>query len=186
MRLLIGVMVFIGFGILAGSGALYQNGQQWYEQCWYLYNSRKGINQSDPSSPEQAAAWSRCEPVAEAAIYEQGIIFASSYDIKKDDKNAPLLEACPDSWTEMPVGGIYIWFVKGIEQSGGVSLLNKLLPASLMLADMAEMQWPNCNTVRRKLGFPRIVKKNRGSEREWGWESKCVPCQSVSPSSPTE
>ena len=62
----IGLLMFLSIGVsllLAYRGVLYQTGAEYYHVCCQSRNSPAG-----PSTPEQAAQWSACEPSAEESV----------------------------------------------------------------------------------------------------------------------
>ena len=81
MAALFWMVVLIGGGYwwytdYQASGNL--TGKDYYEACWELKNKTKGFADPTPSTPYQAGQWKQCEPVAQRAIYDSGLIYAGT------------------------------------------------------------------------------------------------------------
>lgn len=73
-----------------------------------------------------------------------------------------------------PIGGFFYSYVSDIEAEGGLSVLNAFLPAAWSISRWATNKWPNCDTERKRLGYPKIGQKDDGT---FGWEKPCPKCQ---------
>jgi hypothetical protein len=151
------------------SGSL--TGKDYYEACWELKSKMKGFTEPPPSTPYQAGQWKQCEPVAQRAIYDNGLIFAG---IEAGEDAQKLRRSCPDKWSEVPVAGVFYLYVKDTEAEGGVQGLFRILPANWAIGAWARTRWPHCSEVRESLGFPKVVQKDDGT---FGWEKPCPKCK---------
>lgn len=174
MRVLVIVALLAGGLWAVHAGLFYQTGYQWYESCW---NKRKAaIDQktvSDPkaSTPQEGAAWARCELLAEEVTYNLGFVFTG---LGWGDRDVvELHKACPSSWSDVPGGGWYMKLVKLMEKQGGPPIWSQFVQAQSVIEHTLKSRWPTCNEVRIKQGYPRIVQ----IEGEWTWESRCRPCE---------
>jgi hypothetical protein len=146
-------------------------GKSYYEACWELRSKTKGFAEPSPSTPYQAGQWKQCEPVAQYAIYDSGLIFAGTETGEAADQ---LRRFCPDKWSEVPMAGVFYLYVKDTETEGGVKGLYAVLPAKWSIGAWARTRWPHCSEVREKLGFPKIVQKSDGM---FSWERPCTACK---------
>jgi len=118
-------------------GTFYQTGRQWYHSCWQKYNATtEWFAEPQPKSPEEAANWAQCTKLADEVTYGNGMVFTSNPVDENDKVGIALAKACPAPWSDYPINGIYVIFVKNIENSGGVSLVDNLRPAQSMLRDI--------------------------------------------------
>ena len=108
--------------ILAGTtawilqtGVLYQTGQQFYDACW----AKAHANGKEPESPEQAAQWGSCQETADAALFDAGFIFAGNPENAVTPQLKAVVMACPSSWSEIPIDGVWSLAVSRIAQQGG-------------------------------------------------------------------
>jgi hypothetical protein len=119
----------------SSSGSL--TGKAYYETCWELRNKTKGFSEPTPSTPYQAGQWKQCEPVAQRAIYNSGLMFAGTEDGEEAER---LRRACPDKWSEVPMSGVFYLYVN----EGGVSGIFSFLPAAWSISHWATKRWPRC------------------------------------------
>jgi hypothetical protein len=146
-------------------------GKAYYEACWELKTKTVGFTDPTPSTPYQAGQWKQCEPVAQRALFASGLIFAGRESGEDYDR---LRRACPDQYSEVPMGGIFHLYVKDTETEGGVRGIDSFLPATWSLSHWAAMRWPRCNDERERQGFPKIIEKNDGT---FAWEKPCPKCK---------
>jgi hypothetical protein len=151
------------------SGSL--TGKAYYETCWELRNKTKGFSEPTPSTPYQAGQWKQCEPIAQRAIYNSGLMFAGTEDGEDAER---LRRACPDKWSEVPMSGVFYLYVKDMETEGGVSGIFSFLPAAWSISHWATKRWPRCNGERERQGYPHVVEKNDGT---FAWEKPCPKCR---------
>jgi len=151
------------------SGSL--TGKAYYETCWELKTKTKGIAEPTPSTPYQAGQWKQCEPVARRAVFASGLIFAGRETGEDYDR---LRGACPDSYSEVPMAGIFYLYVNDTEAAGGVSGIDGALPATWSLSHWAAKRWPRCSAERENQGYPKVIEKNDGT---FAWEKPCSKCK---------
>ena len=146
-------------------------GKAYYETCWELKNKTKGFTDPTPSTPYEAGQWKQCEPVARRALFASGMIYAGQETGEEYDR---LRRACPDQFSEVPMGGLYYLYVKDMEIEGGVSGIDSLLPATWSLNHWATKRWPRCKQERERQGYPKVVEKKNGT---FEWERPCPKCK---------
>ena len=169
MKILAGLIgIFLLFWVLQ-SGILFQTGYQWHQACWLAQNS----GNRSPQTAEEATAWAQCAPVARRALFEAGYLFSGNPEYAVTPALKALTQACPSSYSEIPVGGVHLLVVKMLQNAGGPNLLDRFMPVDSMIVRTFNSRWPDCNLERTRNGFPRIVMKNR----EWGWETPCKTCE---------
>lgn len=149
-------------------------GKAYYEACWERVNKTKGFAEPTPSTPYQAGQWKQCEPVANRALFANGMIFAGLAKDDKDEDGLRLGRACPNAMSEVPIGGVFYLYVKDTEAEGGTSGMDGVLPASWTLSHWATKRWPKCSAERERQGYPKIVEKADGT---FGWEKPCPKCK---------
>ena len=170
-------LIFLVLGIGAGywfyagyeaSGNL--TGKTHYEACWDLRAKIRLSNEPTPSTPYQAGQWKQCEPVAERAIYDNGLMFAAN---KVGDDYDRLRGVCPDMWSEVPAAGVFYLYLRDMEAEGGVSGFEAILPANFSISRWATKRWPQCDAERKRQGYPKIIERSDGT---FGWEKPCPKC----------
>lgn len=166
----LGFIAGLIFVVLAVGGWLpYKTGKEWYDTCWQAHNSESG----KPKTPEEAADWKQCEPVAERALYEAGFIFSGNPDQATTKPLKAVAEACPSNYSDVPLGGINLLVLAQVEQMGGAGLTDRFMPANELIVRAMKQKWPNCPSVREAEGFPKIVMKNG----RWDYQFECQPCK---------
>jgi hypothetical protein len=70
---------------------------------------------------------------------------------------ARLRGACPDSYSEVPMAGIFYLYVNDTEAAGGVSGIDGALPATWSLSHWAAKRWPRCSAERERQGYPKVM-----------------------------
>jgi hypothetical protein len=143
---------------VASSGWFYSTGRQWYEQC-YARSVAEGDSFVAPvtKDPYQAVAWANCEDDARRAVFGTGFVFVGQISDVSTPAEHSLAEVCPSSWTDVPVGGVYLLALRTMQDSRRPNLLDRFLPASRTIAEAFSKRWPKCAGERLRLGFPRIV-----------------------------
>ena len=164
--------IFFAAFLYAASGYLYTNGKTYYETCYEYKVEQEKSAWSEPKTtdPYKAAAWKNCELISRQAIFDKGIILS---ELGKYRDDIILASACPSYLEDMPIAGTYIFTVKLIENAGGPTLLQKYLPASMMISDLYERRWPNCISTRKRLGYSRMTAMSDGS---YEFLEKCDDC----------
>ena len=150
---------------VAQTGMIYQTGQQWYETCWTSIHAKREAN-----TAQEAKAWRQCSPLAEESVFNAGYIFAGQPPITAPSK--ALADACPGSWSDLPLGGIHVLVVRLIEEQGGPTLIEGFQPAEQLIVRAFKTKWPKCPKARHDNGFPKLV---RLGER-WHFDGRCRPC----------
>jgi hypothetical protein len=153
---------------LCWTGVVYQTGANWYSTCW-----QKAHQNRQPASPEEAASWATCSAASDEAFFEAGFIYAGNPQYAVSPQLKAIQAACPNAWNEIPLDGPYPVIVEMIQNKGGPSLADRLLPARFVIEGAFRSKWPNCPTARVVNGFPRMTKEGNG----WAWERPCVPCE---------
>jgi hypothetical protein len=146
------------------------SGKSFYEMCWEYRSKRVGLTTPQPSNPYQAAQWKNCELVVLRGIYGEGMIFGGG---GTGDGAERLARACPNLWSEIPVGGAFYLYVQDTESAGGVSGVASFLPATWSVESWAKTRWPRCSSERERQGYSKKVEKNPGI---FGWEKPCPKC----------
>lgn len=153
----------LAVGAAAYDGQFYPTGRHWYESCWAKSKGGKASN------PYQEARWSTCEPIASRAFFDAGLLFSSG----TGDENAKrLASVCPSAWSDLYFGGNYVLGVKLVQERGGPSPMDGILPAGWLLKRTFAAKWPQCRAEADNQGYPRIVEKSPGV---FGWERPCPP-----------
>ena len=144
-------------------------GRQFYDACW----AKAHANGKEPESPEQAAQWGSCQETADAALFDAGFIFAGNPENAVTPQLKAVVMACPSSWSEIPIDGVWSLAVSRIAQQGGPTPLDRFMPARNVVVRVFQRRWPSCATVARANGFP-LITKHSGS---WDWAKTCEPCK---------
>ncbi|MEH2480165.1 hypothetical protein V1282_003522 [Nitrobacteraceae bacterium AZCC 2146] len=147
------------------------SGKSYYETCWKLKTNSRGFNTAVPSTPYEAGQWKQCEPVARRALFGSGLIFSGQETGEEFDR---LRDSCPNSFSEIPMGGLFYLYVKDVEDEGGVNRLFGMLPAKWSVGSWAAKRWPKCNAERERQGYPKIVETKDGT---FSWEKPCPKCK---------
>lgn len=150
------------------AGVFFQTGHQWFEACWAAQNAHRSAQ-----SPEEAIAWAQCGPVAQRALYDAGYVFPGNPEYAVTPALKALANACPSSYTTIPLSGVQLLAVEFIQQDGGPTLIDRFTPPDAMILRAFDKRWPNCRSVRIANGFPPIVMR----KGEWGFETPCKPCE---------
>lgn len=157
---------------LAYSGVFYDTGQQYYEACWAKKAATKTfVEEPQASNPSQSIMWKKCEIETERAVYRAGLIFASHAE--EDAEMLALEKACPSSWSDLPMAGAYYLTIDLVEQRGGPQLVDRFIPARLMIQRVWKARWPRCDTERRRQRYPKIVEDAAGN---FQWAKPCPKC----------
>jgi hypothetical protein len=171
-NLVVAFILLAGIGLwLAYTGAFYPTGAQYYEACWEKRGDGsigRHLHPPRASDPYKDVLWNNCEPIAQRAIFNAGMLFGLSDD--KDD--VALRTACPDAW-QGGTGQTYFAILDAIQSSGGPSILDKFTPTEWMVGRLVRVLWPECDAERRKQGYPKMVEIKPG---EFDWERACTPC----------
>ncbi|MBN9488258.1 MAG: hypothetical protein J0H44_13565 [Alphaproteobacteria bacterium] len=168
------VIAAIAGAIASYSGLFGPTGADYFRACWEKKAAqiKAGFGgDARPSTPEQAIAWARCAPESARAIFSEGIILAGQ---ENDNIGNSLRQACPSGFSDIPMGGAYMLTVKLVEDAGGPTFLDRILPAHFMIARVWSDRWPNCSKVREQTGYPKIVETSPGNF-DWAW--KCPRCK---------
>ena len=148
--------------LLAAVGAptiaqtFFVTGSQYYEACWELHTKTEHFEEPKPETPRKAVLWTQCEVIAQRAFFNAGMMFSGNVETSEGNR---LRAACPNRWSDVPRGGLYILTLKLIERGGGPRYFDRWLPASYLLTRVYEANWPSCDHERRRQGFPRIVER---------------------------
>jgi hypothetical protein len=151
MRVVVVIVSLFGaaaFAFGAYRGLFYVTGDQFYRACWERSAAQQaigGFKEPQAKDPDQAALWASCTPIVARAWDKAGFAFSSP------DPNAPpearaLVGACPNRDTEVPAFLDYMYLVPIdlIEQSGGPSLIDSVLPADFLIKRVLRARWPHC------------------------------------------
>lgn len=174
MAALIWLVCLIGGGFwyyTENSASAGLTGKEHYEACWERRSKTVGFNDPKPSTPYQASQWKNCEPVVLRQFYSKGMIFAGNETGPEFDR---IRAVCPNKWSEVPMAGLYYFYIADIEAEGGVGRLFGFLPASASVSSWLSKRWPDCAKVRAAQGFSQIVEKSDG---QFGWEKPCPNCK---------
>jgi hypothetical protein len=155
-------------GCLCYRGTFYQTGAQFYSSCW----QRMHANGREANSPRQAAEWATCDETAKTAVYRHGFVFAGNPDYAVTPQLKAVRAACPSSYGDVPVTGIWALAIRMIQDSGGTTLTDKFLPARATIVRVFTAKWPNCAMTATANGFPKLVKR-KGT---WEFDTECTPC----------
>ncbi len=160
---------------MAYSGVFYQTGHQWYAGCWNRFQaaSRQHASQPRASTSAEAVIWSKCELVAAAAAFRDGFVFVGAPEEHENENQQELRKACPSHWTDVPVYGWYIAVLDIIESRDSLTFADHFYPASATVERVLKQRWPDCDHVRAKQGYPRVVLDHG----QWIWESPCNHCK---------
>jgi hypothetical protein len=150
--------------LLTYQGVLYQTGAEYYHVCWQSQHANEG-----PSTPEQAAQWTACQPTAEKAVYDAGFVFAGNPENALTPALKALQQACPSAW-----GDPYLLAMGMLEENGGPNFMDHMLPAPWSITRRFESKWPKCVAIARATGIPPLTRQAGG---EWAFSAPCVPCQ---------
>jgi hypothetical protein len=167
----IGFLLFVA-GVVAVccyTGLFYQTGAQYYDVCWRKLHA----NGKEPDSPELAAKWASCESTTDEAFYGAGYIFAGNPQYAVTPQLKAVQGACPNAYTEVPIGGMWIEVVNMIEGSGGARTEDKFASAKSTVLRVLGTKWSSCPSVARQNGFPPLVKVNE----DWTFAGPCIPCK---------
>ena len=156
------------------SNIFYQTGQDWFETCWKVRNTKD----LKPENASEAVKWAKCRSSAENAVYSAGFVTVGSAPAELPDKIKAVFETCPNEWFGVAdLDGLDGRALQHLERSGGPSVMDGLLPASSMISRVYRTLYPNCVEKREAAGFPKMTKKPNGN---WDFESDCEPCKVVS------
>ena len=157
------------------SGVFYQTGTQWFHSCWAKMEATPNLfREAHPANEIQAVDWAACDLKAGQAIYRVGLIVTWFPDGAPNSDAKELQTACPDGFREIPFGGPYVLAMQLIEESGGPSLIDRVLPADHLLERTWLKHWPQCVAVRQRQGYPRVEMNE--TVRMWGWADPCDIC----------
>lgn len=156
----------IGWAVHAG--IFFQTGNQWFQSCWVEQHEKRS-----PLTPEESIAWTRCEPVAQRAVFGSGFVPSGNPDYAVTPESKALSNACLSNYTDVPIGGMKYLAVGLIEKAGGPSLVERFTPPDAMIVRAFKSKWPNCQSVARANGFPKIVLRGEA----WEFETTCKPCE---------
>jgi hypothetical protein len=151
------------------TGLFYQTGAQYYDVCW----KKMHANGKEPDSPELAAKWASCDTTTDDAFHGAGFIFAGNPIYAVSPQLKAVQRACPNGYSEVPIGGMWLEIVQMIQDSGGPSAADKFSNAKTTVLRMLNSKWPNCPSVARENGFPPMAKVNG----YWVFSAPCIPCK---------
>jgi hypothetical protein len=173
----VGLLLFIAaaiFAVLAYNGVLYTTGDVWYDACWKKKQAQVDFSKEPTApDPETDILWKNCERSAEKAFYDKGMVFSGLPKDSSDQRGLALKRACPSNWSDVALGGFYMNAVDVVAQNGGPSILDRILPADMMLGRMFEKTWPNCARERMAQGYPKVVEI---SPNNFQWAEPCSVC----------
>jgi hypothetical protein len=165
VQALLAVLLLVGIGAGAGaySGAFYVTGSQFYEACRQRQAKEKidgGFKEVEADNPIQALLWASCTPIMGESMDNAGFAIGSSSPQATEDAKA-LASACPDA-VEMPVFPKfwYVIAVDAIEKNGGPSLIDRVAPAGWLIERAMKARWPRCIDAAR----PYIAKARNGTQ----------------------
>lgn len=150
------------------AGWFYQTGSQWFDACWRAKHSTSG-----PQTPDEAVSWGKCKYTTEKSLFDAGFVFAGNPAYAVTPELKAVVNACPSNYSDIPMSGPQFLAVDMAEEQGGPNILDKFLPASLLIVRAFKTKWPECPAVRLANGFPKIVEV-RGS---FQWAAPCKPCE---------
>jgi len=162
------VIVALALAWVIQAGWIYQTGYDWFTSCWTAVNSHR-----EASSPQEASAWAQCEPVAKRALFNAGFVFAGDPRYEVTPALQAIVQSCPSSYSDLPIGGVYLLAVPLIQQNGGPGLVDRFIPPDAMIVRAFKSKWPNCPAARETNGIPKIILK----DGDWVFESPCKPCE---------
>jgi hypothetical protein len=147
------------------------NAKTYYEACWKLKSKSSLVAMPPPENPYEASRWKNCDPVANRAMFDEGMIFAGA----GSDADTKLLgKVCPNSWSEVPLLGFYVLYIDDLEKRGGPSAIEAYLPAAFSIGRWAKARWPECSAEVKRQGYPPIEQKDNG---KFGWSKACSKCK---------
>jgi len=167
MRLSV-LIVAIAIGWMVYAGAFFQTGAQWFQSCWVEQNEER-----KPATPDESIAWSQCESVAQRAVFGSGFVTSGRSEHATTPETKALANACPGSWSDVPIGGFKYLAVQFIEKTGGPMLIDKFTPPDAMIERVFKSKWPNCQATVKANNFPKIILRGE----TWEFESPCKPCE---------
>lgn len=174
MKYLLGLFIAGCLIWATAHGAFYVTGHQWYEACWEKAAATHGFDQPKAPDANKAILWENCETTAQRALYQSGMLVAGQY------ANAPIQQvqlvenACPRSFNDVPMGGIFFLAVELVQKSGGPHLLDRVMPAEHLLSRVYVERWPTCSHARRQAGYPKLIEVSRG---RFEWDGPCEVCE---------
>lgn len=152
----------------AYAGAFYQTGQDWYNACWTSQHARRAAE-----TPQESITWSRCEPVTLRAFFGAGFIAPGEAARAVTQAERAVAQACPSSYSDVPIGGLSFLAVRLIEASGGPTFTDRFLPVDSMIARAFKERWPQCQATRIASGYPKVIQIGD----KWDYETPCKPCE---------
>lgn len=166
------LLVLINFNIL------YMTGYGYAEYCWSAQQKQKTDTPKDfreviRQAKEQIKA-KQCDLIADRALFGRGYIMAGNPQYAVTPELKAIQEACPNAWNEIPALGFRYWVINQVIEGNSLSLVDRFLPANMMIERMIDKQWGNCPSVREKVGIPKLIEKSEG---QWEFETECVPCK---------
>lgn len=100
----------------ARAGAFYQTGQNWHHACWTAQHAKRPA-----ATPQESIAWNQCEPAALRAFFGAGFIAPGEAARAVTQAERAVARACPNSYSDVPIGGLSFLAVRLIEESGGLT-----------------------------------------------------------------
>ncbi len=132
---------------------------------------RMGRNPSRLSKPSmRSCCWGSGRG---AALFDAGFIFAGNPENAVTPQLKAVVMACPSSWSEIPIDGVWSLAVSRITCQADYDPLDRFMPARNVVVRVFQRRWPSCATVARANGFP-LITKHSGS---WDWAKTCEPCK---------
>jgi len=168
------VVAGIAGAILAYNSLFYTTGTEWYEACWAKKQAHTSFA-TEPVAPDADTDidWKNCERIAQKAFYDQGMVFSGLPKDSSDQRGIAMKNACPNTWSDIPLAGFYMKAVDVVQAYGGPSFLDRFLPADILLGRAFDKQWPTCASVRASQGYPMIKEVAPG---KFDWAEKCIVC----------
>ena len=153
------------------SNIFYQTGQDWFETCWKVANTKD----AKPTTSDEAVKWAKCDGTANEAVYGAGFVMAGRPLEGVPETIKAVYAACPSAWSDLSIfSGEYRMAVSLIEKNGGPAVLDRFLPATYIIEYAYRSRWPDCSKRRQEAGYPKIVRKSDGA---WGFDGECEPCK---------
>jgi len=143
-------------GYLCYAGTFYVTGKQWFEACYErsIQKEAREFATKEPVSPDpyKQLLWANCETLSGREMFDAGLLFAGGARDDSDDDGRRLLQVCPSTWSDLPMGGTYFLSLKLLQASGGPNWLDRFLPADAMIGRVYTAKWPRCNSERARQG----------------------------------
>ena len=160
------IFAAVVLGWMVHAGVFFQTGSQWFQSCWTEQNAKR-----KPATAEESINWAKCEKVTLRAVFGAGFVPAGNPVTTPETK--ALADACPRNWYDIPIGGFKYLAVRLIEDTGGPTLIEQFTPPDAMIERAFQSKWPDCQSVVKAHGFPKIIFR----DGDWEFEFPCKPCE---------